>query len=358
MKRDKPKSAHRGLRAATLIVRTLGIILLVLLLAVASIIGIGLFNARDNLGDAEFLGCRAIIAEGYDMQPVICKGALVFVKTGGLEVEKEAMIAYAPTPGSAPVLTRVWNLGEPLTVCQDNQPSDTAQTVFQSQLVGVVPGDFGIFPKPVGIWNGAAPIVNDIRTDTGAINWTGVAKWGGIFVGVAFVFALLWFILEWQLAGHKRRSKAQQEHEDVFSLTDSPNFAADQAPTIKQTPDGQPVAVFPAATAPGMPDDKADTVAVSVAPVQSGNPVQQNRPQPIHPLQATFPTLPRTAPPRPSSAQPAPPPRAEQAFQGGQPTALPSQPILPPTLPDVPADHIATDDEFAAMLQSFEQNFN
>ncbi|MDR3344040.1 MAG: hypothetical protein LBT21_00355 [Oscillospiraceae bacterium] len=382
MKRDKPNSAHRGARVATLCVRTAGIILLLLILAAAGIISAGLLSARENPQEAEFLGYRALIADGVDMQPAIRRNALVFIKTNNLTFEKKDIIAYTTAPGSAPVLSRAWRVGETLTVCPDNRSADAAQMVFPSQVLGVVPGNiampqlvgsfktggWGIVPsdseKLLGVWNWAAPIVSDVRLQDGGINRMGVAKWGGLFFSAALVFALIWFILERRLRGRKAaaaESAESPEPEDLLSYYEPPELPPERAPTLKQSPDGQPVEVFPAfggiksddagarseapaAAFPEFPD--APMLNTSLRNDSVGMSERAPVPQPAHPPQATFPTLPRTAPPREQA--PAMPPTAN-----AEPPAATAQ----PTFPGIPEYLVATDDEFAAMLLQFEQDF-
>jgi len=368
MRKDKPKNTYRGLKIFTVAVRTVGIILLLLTLSSAATLGLALWTTRGSIQDAEFLGYRALIMESEKMEPDISRNALVFInmKADFSSVERFDIIAYAPETGDPPVLSRVGVVGEVLEVCQINQDINQAQFVDADKFLGAVPGDFGLFPRPVGIWNWAAPIVGDVRVPAeegtqanSGVSWKGVAKWGGLFLLPALEFAILWIVLEAALTSRKKRSQREKEPEDVYSASPPPPLPPGQTPTLKQAPDGQPVAVFPPAQPIlGMPDDRPAAAKPVFAPPAGAAPVTA-RPTAVTPPPMEYPA-PRPAEYAPAHQPSAPPARPAQATfptlpRPGSITAIPAAPPPIPPMPETPAGHVATDDEFAEMLRKFEQ---
>jgi len=353
---DKPEKSYYRLRISTIIARTFGIILLLLTVTVAGFIGVGLFQSRDNINEAQFLGYRALIMSDDGMDDVIRPNALVLVKLKGYEIELRDIVAYMPEEEEAPVLSRVWKIdGQQYTVCQDNRSSFTQQIIDNAQILGVVPGDLGIFPRPIGIWNWSAPIVADVRVQLThnsedaseaiqniTINWAGASKWGGIILGPVFALVALWVILELMLS--KRRKilieLLTQEPEDVYSASLPPPLPPGHAPVIKQTSDGQAIAVFPPVLAPvlGMPDD---------APPQQSFPAPPPTPTPLpRPVQAAFPApVPRPAATVVTEQPPVVPPAVPPAAKASAAAPLPG------------SSEVITDDEFNEMLRQFEQGF-
>ncbi|MCL2023985.1 MAG: S24/S26 family peptidase [Oscillospiraceae bacterium] len=340
MNKNKQSKPYRRLRAVTIFLRLIVVFSLILTLFLLGTVGYGLWQGDGKLDNMRVLGHQVIIQRGDAMLPEIKERALLIVNTQSFEVQRDDIIAYVCTPGTSPVISRVCRIDEAYIVCPDNRAADQQQVVFDEQVMGVVLGYFDIFPRPVGVWNWASPILGDILleetviddeenvTTLSSINITQAVKWSLIFAAPLAALLVLWAVLETKLSRRKKEELERMNPEDFFSATMTPALPPEMMPILKTAPDGQPVAVFEPPLSINIPDK----LGFPMAPLNEG--IRRN--------------VPIIEPESPAKEM-------KQTEEMKKPVTIPPVPI--PTEQTPITGELMTDDEFAQMLRQFEQDF-